>query len=747
MEAPGEKRDVSVIIAFFRGTASEFQMLRSVVKAVAWAAARGVRVQIVAVAAAQERKTVSRWLEEHVPDALLLEGTDQDRCRLWNRGTHAAAGEFISLIAGGDLICEDWILEAHAQANKNRGQKILHPRHSLTFGRGYAARLHEVWNGSDRSVVSTPLDPSRLGTTLFGPAVLFRTYPFMEDQAFSTEARERHWFFRLIERSIPIEPVAETACFLRREDDEGVFEPVPASPLFSPARCRERLGWSEESTETVAISSPSTPEKRLKPLQRIARTVLPDSVRLPVNRALNRIRDWTSPCQTDAASGDQDRRVPPPLVEHWRAIHAVEPGLFPTPEALREANRPAPVPQTALSDRFIEFMAELPSEPSHLFLVRCVRQGGADRVLLNYLRALAETAPDCPVAVVATDPYESDWRRMLPGNATLIDFGLRTTAFCDEDRVHLLASILTQTAPRVIHNIHSRIGYEVFARYGKELNARSRLFGDFFSAGVTEDGRRVSEAFDYAPRVYPHMTAFLSDHERFLAGLAETYGFAADRLQTVYQPAPREAEPREAALAGSATYGPSRPLRKILWASRLDREKFPELLVEIAKACAGEPFEFHAFGTSLYRETPFQFEPLSNLTYHGGYDGFETLRPREYDAFLYTTLWDGLPNVLLEAAAAGLPLIAPDVGGIREFVVHDETGILISACDDAGAYAAALRRIAANPERATEYAEGARTLLNRRHSWRAYLDRLQSLPDWGLEPVPDARPIPLQKAC
>lgn len=38
---------------------------------------------------------------------------------------------------------------------------------------------------------------------------------------------------------------------------------------------------------------------------------------------------------------------------------------------------------------------------------------------------------------------------------------------------------------------------------------------------------------------------------------------------------------------------------------------------------------------------------------------------------------DGLPNALLEAASAGLPIVTTDVGGIGEFVRHEESGILV----------------------------------------------------------------------
>ena len=47
------------------------------------------------------------------------------------------------------------------------------------------------------------------------------------------------------------------------------------------------------------------------------------------------------------------------------------------------------------------------------------------------------------------------------------------------------------------------------------------------------------------------------------------------------------------------------------------------------------------------------------------------------DMFLLPSLWDGLPNSLLEAMAVGLPVIASDAGAIGEVLTHNESGIVI----------------------------------------------------------------------
>jgi len=50
---------------------------------------------------------------------------------------------------------------------------------------------------------------------------------------------------------------------------------------------------------------------------------------------------------------------------------------------------------------------------------------------------------------------------------------------------------------------------------------------------------------------------------------------------------------------------------------------------------------------------------------------------REGDIFVLPSLWEGLPRSVMEAMAAGLPVIGTDVNGISELVVHGETGFLV----------------------------------------------------------------------
>jgi len=67
------------------------------------------------------------------------------------------------------------------------------------------------------------------------------------------------------------------------------------------------------------------------------------------------------------------------------------------------------------------------------------------------------------------------------------------------------------------------------------------------------------------------------------------------------------------------------------------------------------------------------------------------------DACVMSSAWEGMANVLLEASATSLPIVATDVGGNREVVLHDKTGFILPS-KDPNALAQAMLRLMNMPE-------------------------------------------------
>jgi glycosyltransferase involved in cell wall biosynthesis len=78
------------------------------------------------------------------------------------------------------------------------------------------------------------------------------------------------------------------------------------------------------------------------------------------------------------------------------------------------------------------------------------------------------------------------------------------------------------------------------------------------------------------------------------------------------------------------------------------------------------------------------------------------------DAFALFSTYEGNPMALMEAMAAGLPVVATDVGGVAGIVVPGETGLLTPA-GDRRAFADSLAALAADPERRRALGEAARS--------------------------------------
>ena len=83
-----------------------------------------------------------------------------------------------------------------------------------------------------------------------------------------------------------------------------------------------------------------------------------------------------------------------------------------------------------------------------------------------------------------------------------------------------------------------------------------------------------------------------------------------------------------------------------------------------------------------------------------------------FDIFVLPSLNEGMGRVLVEAMAAGKPIVASNVGGIPDVIQHDNNGLLVPPGDEK-ALAAAIMRLINDPEKAKKMGQRGRELCHR----------------------------------
>jgi glycosyltransferase involved in cell wall biosynthesis len=97
-----------------------------------------------------------------------------------------------------------------------------------------------------------------------------------------------------------------------------------------------------------------------------------------------------------------------------------------------------------------------------------------------------------------------------------------------------------------------------------------------------------------------------------------------------------------------------------------------------------------------------------------------------FDIFVLSSRMEGMPLVVLEAMAAGVPVVATAVGGLPGLITEGETGFLVPSGDEA-ALRARLVALRAEPTRARAAATLARAHVRERHSRETMVRRYLEL--------------------
>jgi glycosyltransferase involved in cell wall biosynthesis len=97
------------------------------------------------------------------------------------------------------------------------------------------------------------------------------------------------------------------------------------------------------------------------------------------------------------------------------------------------------------------------------------------------------------------------------------------------------------------------------------------------------------------------------------------------------------------------------------------------------------------------------------------------------DGFVQSSVVEGLPMALLEAAASALPCVAADAGGVSDIILHEQTGYLVPPGDPDALAAAMLRLMHLAESERRQLGTAARERVVARFDLAAVLDQWEEL--------------------
>ncbi len=349
------------------------------------------------------------------------------------------------------------------------------------------------------------------------------------------------------------------------------------------------------------------------------------------------------------------------------------------------------------------------------------RMGGADYVAALLARALSERQS---VLILRTD--DSDWDRpdWFPPEVPSVDLSGALKAV--HDRTKALYVLLSEIGARDVFNVNSRLCFETFADYGMRLAVETRLHSYYFCADHTPEGLETGYPVWYFSGLFPCLTTSITDNDALRRTLVERFSIPereAPKIRLVYTPAKTEVPGAPVAGTGREAMGAERRPR-ILWAGRLDRQKRFDLLTDIAAAMPD--VDFLCWGKAVLDAPPNLSALPANVRMQGAFASFDDLPLGEAEGFLYTSAWDGLPTILIELGALGVPIVASAVGGVPE-LIDEACGWPVPGDAGRDAYVAALRELLASPEARIARAGALQRKVAARHGWAAYAGGLAGI--------------------
>lgn len=648
-----------------------------------------------------------------------------------NKVIDGSTSDYIGLLRASDLITPNIISEVLDLEDDERSV-IWHPEAVVEFGTDVWKHLiwlqPEVASIDEDRLVALRRNP--WPGPMFGKRDVFRSVRFVEDADYLGYVH--HAFVAdSLAQGVFHEAVRETAAFHRVLKDEDYCYHYPASaicprnglmdywatPLNNPADAFEWLRPQGTPADAAAdVSGPSLVKRVGRRIRSMFGGLLLDG------------SDQSSDSQQEPSASS---RLPGWLINAWKAMNAVDNHLWPTANAVSAADV-LPHAPTYLDLMFAEAFHRLAGGVVGdldllFFTYDPLGAGGTEKVLARYATALHALHPSWRLAVMRPKPESFPYS--VPRDCAFVDFFGVSEGMDEQERLLLMDRLIAHLNPGRLFCFFAGWALGDFSyrwvrlRIEHLLHNGIKVYPALFmneAVSASERGRLLNLADPFLREIEPVITRIVTDNETIRQQALSLNPFVPSQIVVHYQPADEE---------GCHVIRRDRcdETLRVLWASRLAPQKRPDIVRQIGLALDGR--DGKAISISVFgREQGISssvFADVRSVRYERSFAGFKDLPVDEFDAFLYTADTDGLPNILLEAIRAGLPIVASNDGGVGELIVDGITGALVEI-EDIDGYVRALEFVRDNPQKASEWVTNARCMVATRHSMHSFLDHVRA---------------------
>lgn len=640
-----------------------------------------------------------------------------------NFAIQQARGKYIATIDADDLMTAGWLAEAIAELETRPEPTIAHSEYTIEFeGADSLIIKHGEIDYDTDTLLS--VYANRWNSVIVAPRQLLLDNPYTPN---SPGYGYEDWNLncRLIHLGVHNILIPKTAIFVRRKLTNSEW----ARQIQSMSVLRANPLLEFGNIHTVQDPFRKAPALTHQPVtisrQTAVETAKTFVKRYPLaHRVAKRVKRSLKREVVPVASGKP--RVPGWLQKEWKNLHVIDRQIFPTSQLMTSI----PVYDTLTEDHKLAgslYKALIDQlqyrQYDYAIFAPWLTKGGADKYTIEYANTIAKLTGG-HVLVIATLDNDSPWKDRLDDGVDFLEFGKLTRYASQEIRHRLMEHIVENGDIKTLHIINSEFGYDFVRLHETYLKASKRhIVVTSFSQSVEHPtGRLYGYSHTHVPFVYDLADIITSDNQAVIDMWINEYGFDPAKLVVHRQPidGPQLS-------ARKLSYEQSTPLR-VLWAGRIAPEKLPEVAIQIGQSLRGKAI-IDMYGAKDASLAHILNALPDNVAFKGHYDGFASLPIDTYDALLYTSSFDGMPNVLLEAAAAGLPIVASAVGGIPELIKNNQNGALVHDIYNPKPYVDAIVDLIDTPSRAKGYADAAHNYLIDHYSRKQYTDAVATMLD------------------